>query len=295
MSEPSPLSIPGSAPFALRAIVKSVQSGDTLSLQNRNTNSNQLRNLHLAYLQAPRLGSRERNDEAGALQARDFLRTMVVGREVSFEITYTIPANSTTGAPQMEFGNVILQKSGSGETVDISLAIVQAGHAKIRESRNIEQEGANEQTRKVTLREAEESAKSAGKGIWAETVPHPSVNYNMPDDPDAFLNEHAKGKKVDACVEAVNNGSTVRARLRIGPEDYQIINIAWVSPFGGHICELTFSLAEWLDVGRPVPSLQMQIQPRTHLQAMKPASPLETKRGLSLRHACCKETFRCSL
>lgn len=228
-------SSPLSAPLALRAIVKSVQSGDTLVLRNRAApppgQPAQERILHLAHIQAPRTGNRDRQDEAYALASRDFLRTMVVGREVSFEITYTIPANPTTGAPQMEFGDVVLARAtpadpSTVEHIDLAYAAVQAGCAKVRESRNVEQEGASEQSRKALLREAEEAAQSAEKGLWAPDPSRPTVNWNFPEDPDAFLNENGKGKKLDACIEAVNNGSTVRARLQVSPDTYQIVNIA---------------------------------------------------------------------
>ena len=125
----------------------------------------------------------------------------------------------------MEFGDVVLQKP-DGKTVDVALAVVSEGASKVRESRNTEQEGAAEQGRKQQLREAEEVARNAGKGVWRDNLTRPDVSYNMPDDPDAFLAEHGKGKQLEACIEAVNNGSTVRARLQTGPDSYQIVNVA---------------------------------------------------------------------
>lgn len=212
--------------LALRAICKSVQSGDTVILRNKNSGAERV--IHLAHIQAPRVGSRDRNDELYAVQARDFLRSLVVGKEVSFEISYTVP--SSTSAP-LEFGDVVVQKqitdgTGSTEIIDCALASVQAGASKVRESRNADMEGAAEQSRKAQLRQAEDDAKSAARGLWADEVTRVEVNYNMPDDPDAFLAEHGKGKKLDAVVEAVNNGSTVRARLQTGPHSYQIVNVA---------------------------------------------------------------------
>ena len=219
----------GPAPLALRAIVKSIQSGDTLVLKGRAApapgQAPKERVLHLAHLQAPRPGSRDRADEVYSLEARDFLRTMLVGKEVSFEIVYTVPSNASTGSPQMEFGDVVLQRP-DGTSVDVALAVVAAGASKVRESRNVEQEGASEQTRKQTLREAEESARAHGEGLWQDDLKRPHVNFSMPDDPDAFLAEHGKGKKLDAVVEGINNGTTVRVRLQVGPGAYQIVNVA---------------------------------------------------------------------
>lgn len=289
------------APLALKAIVKSVTSGDTLVLRSRAApqpgQAAQERLLHLAHLQAPRLGNRDRQDELYALQSRDFLRTMVVGREISFEVIYTVPGNASTGSGQMEFGDVILSKP-DGTNVDVALAVVAAGASKVRESRNTEQEGAAEQGRKQQLREAEEAAKAAGKGIWEEGLSRPEVSYNMPDDPDAFLAEHGKGKQLEACIEAVNNGSTVRARLQTGPDSYQIVNVACVSRSRSETDRaLTLIVAtEWQDAGPRELAIQTQMrrtmQPipqvtiRASLSAMKPAS--------SRRLACCSAMSRCN-
>lgn len=212
----------GVAPLGLKGIVKSVLSGDTIVLRNRAApvpgQTPQERLLHLAYISAPR------KDETYAVQSRDFLRTMLVGREVSFEVTYSTPATGSASSGT-EFGSVVLSKTPE-EQVDVGLAVVRAGAAKVRESKNAESEGVPEQTRKAELREAEEQAKNDNAGLWAEDAIKCTVNYSMPDDPDAFLSEYGKGKKVDACIEGINNGTTVRARLQIAPDTYQVVTIA---------------------------------------------------------------------
>ena len=211
----------GPSPLPLKAIVKSVTSGDSLVLRARGNpipgQTPQERVLHLGYLQAPR------KEEVYAVQSRDTLRALVVGREISFQILYS--------AAGLEFGNVVLSKP-DGSNIDVGLTLLQQGAAKVRESRNTTttttegSENAAEQARKVQLGEAEQQAKSEGLGLWAEDVQKIDVRYSMPDDPDAFMDQFGKGKKVDACIESVNNGTTVKARIQVAPDTYQVVTVA---------------------------------------------------------------------
>ena len=47
----------------------------------------------------------------------------------------------------------------------------------------------------------------------------------MPEDPAAFLSQH-KGRPIEAVIEAVPNGSTVRARLLVSPTEHQVISLS---------------------------------------------------------------------
>lgn len=51
------------------------------------------------------------------------------------------------------------------------------------------------------------------------------VNYSMPVEPIAFFNEY-KGKEVEAIVEAVINGSTLRVRLILTPTVHQVVQVS---------------------------------------------------------------------
>ena len=103
----------------MEAKVKSVLSGDTLILQNKNK---QERTLSLAFINAPRLN----NDEPGSFQSRDFIRKLCVGKLVRFQILYTIPQK--TGGSR-DYGIVTLQ---NGQLLPD--AIVSEGWAAIRRS-----------------------------------------------------------------------------------------------------------------------------------------------------------------
>lgn len=84
-------------------------------------------------------------------------------------ISYTIPSGG-------EFG-VALLTSGTNPPVDVALEIVKNGWAKLRENTkpgnaDDENNGGNpEQDRRNQLKEAEETARREGKGLWAEAPP----------------------------------------------------------------------------------------------------------------------------
>jgi endonuclease YncB( thermonuclease family) len=46
--------------------------------------------LHLASLSSPRLGSAQREDEPYAFEAREFVRKLVVGKEVAFKVATSV-------------------------------------------------------------------------------------------------------------------------------------------------------------------------------------------------------------
>lgn len=208
----------------MKAIVKSVLSGDTLVLRGRSINGQppKERTLHLAGLSAPRTGSRDRADEPWAFESREFARLMLVGKEIGFSVSYTVPSGG-------EFGVVHLA-SESNSPIDVALEIVKNGWAKLRENLkngSTDEESGNENPelgRRNQLKEAEETARREAKGLWAETKSDVDVQYSMPDDPAAFLLEH-KGRSINAIVEGVSNGTTVRARLLLTPTHHQVITL----------------------------------------------------------------------
>ncbi|GAA5898069.1 hypothetical protein JCM6882_003319 [Rhodosporidiobolus microsporus] len=214
---------------SLLAVVKNVLSGDTLVLRGRVVQHNALpqeKVLHLADLQAPRLGSRDRDDDAWAFESRDYLRSLVVGKEVSFSVSYTVPSTN----PPLEFGIVYVLNPDGTET-DVAAELVRAGWAKVRDSNKRDQangdddEAAATASRRAFLRDLEEEAKVMARGLWSsDRAPQRTVEYTMPSDPIAFLNQY-KGKSIDAIVEGVTNGSQIRARLLISPEQHQMINL----------------------------------------------------------------------
>ncbi|KAF5393303.1 hypothetical protein D9757_000664 [Collybiopsis confluens] len=203
--------------MSMKAIVKSttrVISGDSLVLRGRPGPQGQPpkeRVLHLADVSAPRLGSSTRDDEPWAFESREFLRALAVGKEVSFISTHSLPTNDD-----------VPRDLGSAEIggLDLTTEILKNGWAKTKESKR---EPTEEDFRK---RDLENEAKSAGLGMWNPHGPKArAVNYTMPIDSQAFLSEY-KGKSLDAIVEQVRDGSTLRVRLLLPEGDHQLINIA---------------------------------------------------------------------
>lgn len=198
----------------MKAIVKSVISGDSLILRGRPGPQGQPpkeRVLHLADLTAPRPGISTREDEPWAFESREFLRAMAVGKEISFTSIHSLPSNDD-----------IPRDLGSAEIngVDLSSELLKHGWAKLKE---IKREPTEEDLRK---RDIENEARTAGKGIWN---PHGQqarvVHHTMPVDSQAFVTEW-KGKLLDAIVEQVRDGTTLRVRLLIPDGDHQMVNIA---------------------------------------------------------------------
>jgi endonuclease YncB( thermonuclease family) len=85
---------------------------------------------------------------------------LVVGQEVSWSVFYTVPS----GQAPLEFGSIFL--STPGGNVDVALAIVSQGWAKVRDSRRDESE--LDQARRVALEKAQEEAVREKRGIWKE-------------------------------------------------------------------------------------------------------------------------------
>ncbi|KAH7358198.1 tudor domain-containing protein [Plectosphaerella cucumerina] len=178
------------------AKVKSVLSGDTLVLTNPN-NPKAERILSLAYVNAPHL--KKEGDEPFAFQSREFLRDLVVGKQVQCTVLYTVPSGR-------DFGSVLLSRDGPS----LPDENIKAGWLKVREDAGRKEESEDILERLATLRSLEESAKSENKGVWSGTGGHIQVQNDL-GGPE-FMNEW-KGKTVEGIVERVLSGDRLLVRL----------------------------------------------------------------------------------
>ncbi|KAF9481526.1 hypothetical protein BDN70DRAFT_830817 [Pholiota conissans] len=200
--------------MSMKAIVKAVISGDSLILRGRPGPQGQPpkeRVLHLADLAAPRLGTSTRDDEPWAFESREFLRQLAVGKEISFTSIHSLPSNDD-----------VPRDLGSAEIggVDLTSELLKNGWAKLKE---IKREPSEEDNKK---KELENEAKATGRGIWNPHGPKAyTINYTMPVDSQAFVAEW-KGKPIDALVEQVRDGTTLRVRLLMPDGEHQMVNIA---------------------------------------------------------------------
>ncbi|TFK92076.1 transcription factor [Polyporus arcularius HHB13444] len=200
--------------MAMKAIVKSVISGDSLLLRGSPGPQGQLpkeRVLHLADVQAPRMGTSTREDEDWAFESREFLRALVVGKPVTFTSTHSLPPSDD-----------VPRDIGTAEVngVDLASELLKNGWAKLKE---LKRDPTEEDLRK---RELEAEARAAGKGIWNPHGPKArTTHYMMPTDSQAFITEW-KGQQIDGLVEQVKDGSTLRIRLLMPDGDHQFVNLA---------------------------------------------------------------------
>ncbi|KAJ1550802.1 hypothetical protein HK096_004923 [Nowakowskiella sp. JEL0078] len=107
----------GSTPLSLsqgRAFVKNVVSGDTVVLRAKPVNAPPVeRILSFSNVSAPRLGTTKDFDkeEPFAFQSREYLRKLIVGKEVAFKVEYTTATN------KRDFGVLLIAPPGiDGET-----------------------------------------------------------------------------------------------------------------------------------------------------------------------------------
>ncbi|KAK2748942.1 hypothetical protein FQN57_007225 [Myotisia sp. PD_48] len=189
----------------LEARVKSVWSGDTLRLTHV-SNPTQERTLSLAYISAPR-SSRDGENQPFAFQSREFLRTLLVGKVVQFQVLYTIP----TGAKR-DYGIVKLPESGGKELPELCIS---EGWAKVREDAGRRDESEEATALVNKLKELESRARTESKGLWASGG-NIDLSYTL-EAPKDFL-ESLKGTSIDAVVERVISGDRYEVRLLVSPE-----------------------------------------------------------------------------
>ncbi|KIV91408.1 hypothetical protein PV10_05951 [Exophiala mesophila] len=185
----------------LQARVKSVLSGDTLIITNQKGAE---RTLSLAYISAPRL--KREGDEPFAFQSREFIRELVLGKVIQFQVLYAVPST------KREYGRVKLPNGP--ELPDL---VVKQGWAKVREDAGKKEDDESALAYLDSLRSLESEAKSNNLGLWAKGGQ--IENSSEVADPSALV-ERYKGKKVEAIVERVLTGDRLIARIILSPSKH---------------------------------------------------------------------------
>ncbi|TKY87388.1 hypothetical protein EX895_004065 [Sporisorium graminicola] len=217
-------------PTLKSAIVRSVLSGDTIVIRPKGVNiPGKEETVHIAGIAAPRLGSRERDDDPQAFPSREYLRLLTVGREIRYRIEYTVPApaavpGSTVAQPR-QFAHVFLPPKGPGlPDTNVAHEILAAGWAKVHDSVARRSEEADDGSWKQKLRSVQEEASASGVGLWGPDDLL-KVHHSMPEDTAAFLAEW-KGKPIESIVEQVRDGSMLRVRLLLSSTHQQMVNLS---------------------------------------------------------------------
>ena len=187
------------------AKVKSVLSGDTVILHNIN-NPKAERTLSLAFVSAPRL--KREGDEPGAFESRDYLRRLLVGKVVRFQVLYKIP----TGANR-EYGLVVLPNK-----VVLPEQAVAEGWLKLRDDAGRKEDSEEAAQLLERLQAVEARARADSKGLWAETRAHINASSEL-TDPQKFVEDH-KGQDLEAIVEKVLAGDRLIVRFLLSPTEH---------------------------------------------------------------------------
>ncbi|XP_031552715.1 staphylococcal nuclease domain-containing protein 1-like [Actinia tenebrosa] len=199
------------APQMIRGIVKQILSGDSVIIRGQPRGGPPPeRQLCLSNITAPKLarranpnieGSQDTRDEPFAWEAREYLRTRLIGKEVLFAVEYQVPG---TGR---EYGCIYLRKPGSEDFENVTESIVAEGLVDVRRGGIKPSDG---QTKLIDL---EELAKTQNKGKWGSNANEHirEITWTV-DKPRHFLETHS-GKEISAIVEHVRDGCTVRVFL----------------------------------------------------------------------------------
>nr|XP_018439421.1 PREDICTED: staphylococcal nuclease domain-containing protein 1-like [Raphanus sativus] len=192
--------------------VKAVTSGDCLVItalaQNRPGPPPE-KTITLSSLMAPKLARRGGIDEPFAWESREFLRKLCIGKEVTFKVDYKVEAIAGR-----EFGSVYLGNE------NLAKLVVQNGWAKVREPGQQNQDKVSPYI--AELLQLEEMAKQEGLGRWSKVPGAAEASVrNLPPSAvgdsgnfDAMgLLAASKGKPMEAIVEQVRDGSTIRVYL----------------------------------------------------------------------------------
>jgi staphylococcal nuclease domain-containing protein 1 len=177
--------------------VKAVLSGDSLVVTSIH-NASAERIISLAFVIAPHL--RKEGDEQWAFESRDFLRKLIVGKAVTFQVLYQIPNT------KREYAIVTLSDGRK-----LPEEAIKEGWVKLRDDAGRKEDTEKAQQHINELRLLEAQARSTDKGMWRTEGGRIDVQHEL-GDPQKFL-ETWKGKTVDGLVERVLSGDRMLLRL----------------------------------------------------------------------------------
>ncbi|XP_063402953.1 staphylococcal nuclease domain-containing protein 1-like [Mytilus trossulus] len=197
-------------PAVQRGIVKQALSGDAVVIRGQPQGGPPPeKTICLSNITAPRMarrpnpnmeGSVETKDEPFAWEAREFLRKKLIGKEIVFVKEYEVPGTKRL------YGIIYAGKDTNAENITESM--VSEGLVEVRRG-GLKPDDVNQQR----LIQLEEEAKSQGKGRWGEGASkHVRDITWVIENPRNFVDSF-HNKPIDAVIEHVRDGCTVRAFL----------------------------------------------------------------------------------
>ena len=196
-----------------------VQSGDTLIILPNGEafdSDSKLKKVSLASVRAPRLGSAnlKREDEPYALECKERLRSLAIGKSVKVQIHYErdIPMGPKTETRQ--FGTV-----ACGRRADLGETLIAEGLANANRHRDDDEKS----PRYDDLITAEATAKAAKKGMHAGTEYSKRAINDLTDPRKAktHYGSLTRIRSIKAVVEHVINGT--RYKLSVPSENCHIM------------------------------------------------------------------------
>jgi len=193
-------------PVMHKGFVKQILSGDNIIIRGQPKGGPPPeRQLALSNVVAPRLArraageSQETTDEPYAWECREYLRTKLIGKQVQFCIEYKVPGSGK------EYGCIYY--SVGSEMKNITEELVAEGLVEVRRG------GIKPSDDQTKLNELEDAAKASKKGKWSdEAKDHVRKITWTIENPRNFVDQK-KSKPMNAIIEMVRDGSTVRAFL----------------------------------------------------------------------------------
>lgn len=192
-------------------LVTQVLSGDLVVIQPLTPSglSPEERTLAFSNITAPKLERRpnpnsivpESKDEPFAWEAREFVRSRVIGQTIAYTVEHTV-----SNATNRDYGAILLGKSRDSENLTHHLVL--EGLAEVRRV------GTRPSAAVSQLIALEDQAKAANKGKWntSKCMEHiRDVKWNV--EPLRQFVEPRKGRKFKAIVENVRDGCTLRLLL----------------------------------------------------------------------------------
>ena len=144
-------------------------------------------------------------------QSREFLRELLVGKVIQFEILYAIP----TGAKR-EYGTIKLL-AFDASLPDIA---VQEGWVRVRDEAGKRADESEDTLAYLDrLRALQEHAKTEGKGVWAGASKGVTETSYEFQDGRALIEEY-KDQALHGIVEKVLNGDRLALRLLLKPQEH---------------------------------------------------------------------------
>jgi staphylococcal nuclease domain-containing protein 1 len=204
-------SAPAAAPKTyFSGIVKQVLDGGAVVIRGAPRNGPPPeRTLALGEVNAPRMARRPGTkdpagtaDEPFAWEAREFLRKLLVGKPVLGCVSHTVNSGR-------EYGALLYGSTDPEKAENVAVKLAEEGLVKVREN-----------SKDPALLEAQEKAKTLLKGVWGADAAEHVRDIKWDHENPRQIVDRLAGKPVQAVIEHVRDGTTVRAFLL--PDFYHV-------------------------------------------------------------------------